>query len=74
MKEPLRKWLYKKDVEPTIFKGDKAIQDAIDSGWETRPIVDKKQEVIEAKIVTKKTAPKSKKAIIKDYEDIENRR
>lgn len=34
----MRKWLYKKNVEPTIFTGEEAIQEALKSGWKPRPI------------------------------------
>lgn len=56
-----RKWLYKKNVEPTIFKGEEAIQEALNNGWETRPIGSVKKEDIEAEVITKKKNPKKVK-------------
>ncbi len=50
-----RQWLYKKNVEPTIFTGEEAINDALDSGWKDTPAgFDKSKDVIDAKVVEKK--------------------
>ena len=62
----MRKWLYHKSAEPTIFKGEEAIQKAIEDGWETRPIDITKKQDIQAEVVKKPKAKKEKPEVIED--------
>jgi len=46
----MRKWLYHKDAEATIFKGDEAIKKALKEGWVESP-KDLEAVTIDAKVV-----------------------
>ena len=47
----MRKWLYNKNADATIFHGEEAIAKALSEGWVDTPAKLKPTEAIEAEIV-----------------------
>ena len=47
----MRKWLYNKNADATIFHGEEAIEKALSEGWVDTPAKLKPQDAIEAEIV-----------------------
>ena len=61
-----RQWLYKKNVEPTIFTGEEAISEALESGWKDTPAgFDKSKDFIVAEIVEEKSASTTEARVVK---------
>jgi len=47
----MRKWLYNKNADATIFHGEEAINNALQNGWVDTPAKLQEQDAIEAEIV-----------------------
>ena len=47
----MRQWLYNKNADATIFKGQEAIDKALSDGWVDTPAKLQEQDAIEAEIV-----------------------
>lgn len=59
----MRKWLYNKNADATIFHGEEAINKALASGWVDSPAKFSDKEAIEAVIIPKQTRKRNQVAI-----------
>jgi hypothetical protein len=51
----MKKWLYNKNADATIFHGEEAINKALESGWVDTPAKLQEQDAMEAVVVETKT-------------------
>ena len=47
----MRVWLYKKNVEATIFTGEEAVNQALENGWQDTPVIDARETIVDAVII-----------------------
>ena len=65
----MRVWLYKKNVEATIFTGEEAVNQALDNGWQDTPVIDARETIVDAVIIN--NVNEFKEEAIEAIEDIQ---
>ena len=65
----MRVWLYKKNVEATIFTGEEAVNQALENGWQDTPVIDARETIVDAVIIN--NVNEFKEEAIEAIEDIQ---